>query len=365
VAKAALPQDRSEQETFLQHGAASLPGINVDSYSLELEDDDGFAGDKASKGAFFEVLEKVREPLRKLGEDPLGDDPSDQISRKKLAALLEKGEPQAAAVVQSAVEHFAQQLQSVIRRFLKLKSWCDTECIVVGGGFRASRIGELAIARAGIVLKTAGVNIELRLIEHDPDAAALIGATHLLPAWMVGGYEAMLAADIGGTNIRAGIIELNLGKAKDLSKARVVNIKHWCHKDEKGIKRDEAVDQLAQMLAGLIGAEKKNGLRLAPVIGVGCPGLIQADGSIKRGAQNLPGNWESNTFNLPRAICERIPKIGDHETIVTMHNDAVVQGLSEIPHMRSWKRWGILTIGTGLGNARFSNRAEVKGKRSD
>ena len=51
-----------------------------------------------------------------------------------------------------------------------------------------------------------------------------------------------------------------------------------------------------------------------------------------------------------------IPKIGDHETSIVLHNDAVVQGLSEIPHMQDVERWGILTIGTGLGNACFSNR---------
>jgi len=41
-----------------------------------------------------------------------------------------------------------------------------------------------------------------------------------------------------------------------------------------------------------------------------------------------------------------------------MHNDAVVQGLSEIPVMQEVRRWGILTIGTGLGNARFTNHWE-------
>ena len=39
-----------------------------------------------------------------------------------------------------------------------------------------------------------------------------------------------------------------------------------------------------------------------------------------------------------------------------MHNDAVVQGLSEVPYMKDVERWGVLTIGTGLGNARFTNR---------
>ncbi len=43
-----------------------------------------------------------------------------------------------------------------------------------------------------------------------------------------------------------------------------------------------------------------------------------------------------------------------------MHNDAVVQGLSEVPYMKDVERWGVLTIGTGLGNARFTNRKPAK-----
>jgi hypothetical protein len=53
---------------------------------------------------------------------------------------------------------------------------------------------------------------------------------------------------------------------------------------------------------------------------------FETDGSIEAGAQNLPGNWESSRFNLPTQLCEAIPRIGDHETTIVMHNDAVVQG---------------------------------------
>jgi hypothetical protein len=52
--------------------------------------------------------------------------------------------------------------------------------------------------------------------------------------------------------------------------------------------------------------------------------------------------------------------IGEHDTAVVMHNDGVVQGLSEVPFMEQFKRWGILTIGTGLGNARFTHRDRAK-----
>ena len=43
-----------------------------------------------------------------------------------------------------------------------------------------------------------------------------------------------------------------------------------------------------------------------------------------------------------------------------MHNDAVVQGLSAAPFMRDVTKWGVMTIGTGLGNARFTNRKRAE-----
>ena len=350
----------ADQATLPTHGAAVLPSVLVDSYNLEIEDSDGFVGDKASKGAFRDMVEKWRQPLRDLGEDPLGETPSDEISKKKLDTVLAKGSPEAAGVVQGAVEEFAQQLAAVIRRFLKDKAWRDTECIVVGGGFRASRVGELAIGRSAVILKADGVPVDIELIRHDPDEAGLIGAAHLLPAWMLTGYEGILAVDVGGTNIRAGVIELKQSKAKDLAEAIVLHSELWRHGDED-VKRDGAVERLVEMLSGLIKDAKKSGLSLAPMVGIGCPGIIDQDGSIERGAQNLPGNWESSRFNLPICIREAIPKIGDHETIVVMHNDAVVQGLSQLPYLQERGHWGVLTIGTGLGNARFTNRT-MKGK---
>jgi predicted NBD/HSP70 family sugar kinase len=95
-------------------------------------------------------------------------------------------------------------------------------------------------------------------------------------------------------------------------------------------------------------------VNIAPFVGIGCPGKIEPDGS--SGAQNLPGNWESSRFNLPATLMEAIPEIGEFETTIVMHNDAVVQGLSEVPVMQDVERWAIFTIGTGLGNALFTNR---------
>ena len=343
--------------TVATHGASRLPSVEVDSYNVELKDDEGFLGDRASRGAFRQFIENWRKPLRKSGHDPFGDEASDEINKKKLDALLSAGDLEAAAVVQGAIEDFAQELALVIRRFLKLKAWRDAERIAVGGGFRAGRVGELAIGRAGLILKADKVAIDLQPIRHDPDEAGLIGAAHLAPRWIFEAHDAILAVDIGGTNIRAGVVALNLKKAADLSKAAVWKFELWRHGEEKKVKREAAIKELVGMLEELIARADKEGLKLAPFIGVGCPGIIEADGTIDRGAQNLPGNWESSRFNLPHALHEGIPSIGEHETLVLLHNDAVVQGLSQAPFMTDVTHWGALTIGTGLGNACFTNRA--------
>ena len=338
------------------HGAKRLPSVEVDSYNVELKDDEGFIGDRASKGAFRDIIENWRKQLRKTGDDPFGDAKSEDISKKTLDEVLAKDSGAAVGILQGALEDFSQEFALVIRRFLKLKAWSDTERLVVGGGFRASRIGEIVISRTAVILKADKVDIDLVPIRHDPDEAGLIGAVHLAPAWMFKAHDAILGVDIGGTNIRAGVVELNLKKKPDLSKAAVWKYELWRHADEADIKREHAVEGLVEMLKSLIAKAKKEGFQLAPFIGIGCPGKIEEDGSIDKGAQNLPGNWESSRFNLPKTLFEAIPKIGGDDTAIVLHNDAVVQGLSEAPFMRDVKHWGVLTIGTGLGNARYTNR---------
>lgn len=343
------------------HGASRLPSVDIDTYNIEIKDEDGFLGDRASKGAFQAILDKWRKPLRKTGEDPFGGQATEDISKKTLDEMLVGDDIEASAVVHSAIEEFAQELAYVTRRFLKTKAWDKTEAIVVGGGFRQSRIGELAIARADIILKVEGFKIDMVPIRFHPDEAGLIGCAHLAPSWIFEAHDSLLAVDIGGTNIRCGVVETRQKKASDLSKAQVWKSNLWRHADDEPT-REGAVKKLASMLKDFIKEAEAEGLKLAPFIGVSCPGVIDADGSIEKGAQNLPGNWESSKFNLPASLIEAIPSIGDHDTVVLMHNDGVVQGLSEIPFMQDRKRWGILTIGTGLGNARFTMRAQKKDK---
>jgi predicted NBD/HSP70 family sugar kinase len=356
-----MAEDSVKTTGIAHHGAARLPSVEVDSFNIELKDDDGFLGDRASKGAFRKILDGLRKPLKKSGEDPLGKKSSQEIAKGELDEALIGDDVMAAALVHGAIEEFAEELAYVTGRFLKSKAWADTERIVVGGGFRQSRVGEIAIARTDIILKAEGFKVDLVPIRFHPDDAGLIGCLHLAPSWIFEAYDSILAVDIGGTNIRCGVVETRWKKATDLSKAEVHTSELWRHADDEPT-REGAVKRLVKMLKDLITAADADGLKLAPFIGISCPGVINADGSIEKGAQNLPGNWESSKFNLPASLVEAIPQIGDHDTAVLMHNDGVAQGLSEVPFMQDVEHWGVLTIGTGLGNARFTNRKKDNGK---
>jgi hypothetical protein len=393
------------QPIAVSHGSADLPAVTVDAYNAELRDGEGFIGDRASNRAFRAILDESRERVREVSdEDPLGDTPTEELPKKKMDKLLLEGEPEAAGVIHGAIEEFASELSTVITRFLKLKGWRDTERIVVGGGLRASRVGEVAIGRTSVLLKAAGHSLDLVPVENHPDEAGLLGALHLAPGWMLEGHDAILAVDIGGSNLRTGLVRLHGGKntekntekgaergseksskkapektrerlggkaaerssdqPSDLARGTVVELDLWRYADEKTKpSRDEAVRRIVSMLERLIRHAAKQELKLAPFVGVGCPGIIASDGHIERGGQNLPGNWESSRFNLPGCLQQHIPKIDGHDTLIVMHNDAVVHGLSDLAQVADVDRWGVLTIGTGLGNARFTNKRPAKQRK--
>jgi hypothetical protein len=342
--------------TPLVHGAATLPSVVIDDYNNEARDRKGFIGDGANKKSFRHKLDEQRMLMRALGRDPFGKIPTKELKKKDIDALLSGEDAGAAALVLGAVEEFSGEFAAVIRKFLNEKPWKKTERIAVGGGFRQRKIGELVIARTMMLLRSDGVEIELVPIAHHPDDAGLIGSVYLMPEWMLKGHDAILAVDIGGTNVRAGVVHFGKDTKSKIEDASVVASLIWRHADETP-SRTSTVAKLSEMLKELIAKAAEAKLHLAPLIGIGCPGVIETDGAIVRGGQNLPGgNWESDHFNLPAALVKSIPEIDGAETFVIMHNDGVVQGLSQIPLMTDVSSWAILTIGTGLGNAHFTNR---------
>ena len=349
-------QELAERLPFGCHGSAKLPLVEVSSYNVEVREHGRFVGDRANKKAFRDLIEKWRTIAERRGDDPFKNIPAEKLSRKKLEHALLKGESDAAGLVHAAINDFAKRLADVIQRYVELPEWKKTELILIGGGMRGSRLGELAVGRAQSILYERKLAIELRLIAADPDTAGLIGAVFLAPSWIFCGYDGILAVDIGGTNIRAGIVEFQISKKLRIAHPQAIRTSIWDHAEDDP-NRDDAIERLLSMLKKLVRWSKKNKLRLAPFVGVGCPGRIRLDGAIDRGAQNLPGNWEADRFNLPMHISDKLTIVSQHRTVVIMHNDAVIQGLSELPNTRGVEHWAILTIGTGLGNAKFATLA--------
>jgi hypothetical protein len=340
----------------LTHGGLKRPTVTINGYSLELHDGDGFVGDSVSRVAYSEMLDTWRKLYRRIsGQDPLGTKPTRDISKKRLDELL-RGSGKAAAIISAASEDYAWQLARVVRRFLKHPSWQGVRRIVVGGGFQQSLVGELAIDRAAELLYQESGRVHLMTLRHHPDEGGLIGWVHLAPPELLARYDGFMAVDIGGTNVRCGIVRPRLHKAPDLSDVKVMGLEKWSHAGDSDAKcRDDLMQGVADMLKKLTRQAKKKDLSLAPFVGVACPGIINEDGSISAGAQNLPGNWETARFNLAHDLSQRLPEVNDQAVQVRLHNDAVVQGLSELPFMQGVKRWAVLTVGTGLGNASYVN----------
>ncbi len=347
---------------FVAHGATALPEVQLENYSLAVKEKGQFVGDQVNKSAFIKLLDGLRKETAKRGKDPFGDTPSADIRKGDWAKHHATGDSEAHTIISMAIETFSASLFDVIQRYRAGdEQWRKVQRIAVGGGFSDGRLGELVIARVQKLLHDNSVQCEIKAIVEHPDAAGIIGGAYLAPAWIFAGFDGMLGVDIGGTNIRCGVITAKQSQDHQLTKVKMNFSDRWRHADDEP-NRTETISELIGMLDRLVKRSRKEGITLAPFIGVGCPGRIRPDGMIDRGAQNLPGKWEGEKFNLPRLLCEQVSILKRHETVVVMHNDAVVQGLSQIPHVRDYKHWGILTIGTGLGNAKFTNIEENSGK---
>ncbi len=149
---------------------------------------------------------------------------------------------------------------------------------MIGGGFPESDAGERAILQAGAILEDMkACRCRSARLSHEVDDGGLIGWVHLVPPHMLEAHDAILAVDIGGTNVRCGIVKTRASKAPDLSLAKVVRRKKWRHAGRgpqpRRLGRAASPAMLEDMV--LYECERKE-IRLAPFIGIGCPGLIRA-----------------------------------------------------------------------------------------
>ena len=125
------------------HGAPALTAVVVETYNAELRDSEGFIGDRASNRAFRAILDDLRDRLRAVGQDPLGETPTDELSKRKLEKLLGEGDPEAAGVVHGAIEEFSSEFAGVVRQTARGDIY--TAAIGPGGQVVMERVGSARI----------------------------------------------------------------------------------------------------------------------------------------------------------------------------------------------------------------------------
>jgi hypothetical protein len=135
-----MPDQAKVVPSISSHGATRLAHVDVESYNVELKDDEGFVGDRASKRAFRAIIEHWRKPLRDLGHDPFGDEASDAITKKQLDGLLAAGDPEAAGIVQGAIEEFAQRWRWSRVGFSSSRAGRRSSALSLGAAFRAAAL---------------------------------------------------------------------------------------------------------------------------------------------------------------------------------------------------------------------------------
>lgn len=229
-----------------------------------------------------------------------------------------------------ALRRYGELLGAAIARICEWSYWRGVERVYLGGGISQGESGRVVLDSAA---KSAPV--ELALLPHDPDHAGLLGA-----AQAAGAHEAfVLAADLGGTNFRVGAVRAP-AELRFFGKTRHAGGNHT---------RESLITLLAERLSRVHEQARAAALPVAGEIVLGCPGQIGEDGSITEGARNLPGTWTAPEFHVAGALARAVRGFR-----VKVENDAVLQGLSVLPHLGRVREWGVLTLGTGLGNARFS-----------
>lgn len=304
-----------------------LPRVQVEGYSLKIFEGGGLLGDKADHHA----LQEIKAMSRNDGDDAAGDQ-MDRTNDDEVA------------------RRFASQLAEVITGFSKHPSWQAVERVAVGGGIKDSRLGTRIVSHAQAFLDDGNTALKLAPLHHSSDDGALLGWASATPCAVSGPHY--LAVDIGGTNVRCGVVS----SAGDQGAPPTVSLREKWNHSEAEARKGELMSWIADTLCNLKSRSDIVGGDDPLFIGIACPGIVSADGRIESGAHNLPGEWHDEGFNLPREMKARLAERGLANVKLMLHNDAVVQGLSELPFMSDHVGWAVVTLGTGFGNASYRNK---------
>ncbi len=148
-----------------------------------------------------------------------------------------------------------------------------------------------------------------------------------------------IAVDLGGTNIKAAVVEKKKGILEQSSTPT--------HAD---LGRDHLLDRIGNTIKDL--AKRHNVVG----VGMGCPGMVNLEQTIIKNPPNLPG-W--GVVHVADEITKRT------DLPCRVENDANIAGLGSL-HFGVGKKYDsfiIITLGTGVGGGIIINKKLYKGTR--
>jgi hypothetical protein len=335
-------------QTAMLQDCRYLHDLDIGSYCTELADHAGVAG---GVDAFLAPAGQARNAPPHAHSERYDVPRLAECGLARLDRILLDGDPHMAGRILGAIDGFAAAMADLTRTLLHEPGWEGVQRLAIDCDLCPSRIGTLAIGRASVLLSAQGETAALRPLTHSPDQAGLIGAANLVPLWMRSGRDCVLAIDVTEAAIRVGLVRLSAGEGGE---EKVAGLEVWRF-DPDSVTRDKAIAYLCDMVAHSAQRARRDKLRVSPMIGVGCPGLVDDAALFQRGAQRLRRRWDGMRFRLIERIKAAVPVLDGVPSIVALHNDAVVRGLSEAAAMRDVRRWGVLSLGQGFGNASFEN----------
>ena len=289
---------------LLAHGAEQLSRVTVDAYNAEVRNSEGFVGDRASKRAFQAILDDWRERLRKVGDDPFGDTPSEEISKKQLDKVLAEGDAEAAGVVHGAIEEFAQEFAAVIRRFLRLKEWRTRSASSSAAACARAASASSRSAATAVVLKAGGHAVEL---QPDPQRARP-GGPHRRRASRALVDPRRPRQHPGGRHRRQQHPRRHRRAAREeeprslRSRGRALRALAPSRRRARSAKMRSSGSSRCSTISS--SAPRKDGLKLAPFIGIGCPGVIRR-GRLDRARRPEPARQLGDEELQPAAATAR------------------------------------------------------------
>ena len=140
--------------------------------------------------------------------------------------------------------------------------------------------------------------------------------------------EYIVGIDIGGTNIKIGLLKNN---------REIINYFSFQTESERGV--EYILKNISLKISEIIGSAKANGN--VEGIGVGIPGIVDIKKGIVKFAPNL--RWHNLNFSDRLAELTNLP--------VKIDNDANVIAIGEALHgaAKEYKHIVVITLGTGIG----------------